>query len=164
MQSEHQRRLRGGLDADTEAALRAYLDAHAAPFGTTEVREPPAGLNAYLAQAAGVTFSRLLLSLIRESGLGEVEVYKRAQVDRRLFSKIRSDPHYQPGKSTVIAFALALRLTVAQAQELLGSAGYTLSGGATSDLIIRFFLERGVYDLLRVNDALDAFGQPVLPV
>jgi hypothetical protein len=153
------------LDADTLAALRAYLEAGQAPEADADlcVRESPEGLDSYLARA-GAPFSRLLLALIRKSGMDEVEVYKRAHVDRKLFSKIRSDPDYRPKKATVIAFALALRLSVAETQELLSAAGFALSASAPFDLIIRFFFERGVYDLFQINDALDAFGQPILMV
>lgn len=151
------------LDAETYDALRAYLAERKAAKASAagQVCEPPAGLAAYLMQAE-VPFSRRLLELIRASGLSEIEVYKRAHVDRKLFSKIRSDPDYQPKKTTVLAFALALRLSPEQTQELLASAGFALSASAPADLIVRFFLERGVYDLFQVNDALDAFGQPVL--
>ena len=153
------------LDAETVAALRAYLDAQQLKeaAAATQVCEPPAGLAAYLARA-NAPFSRRLLELIRASGLSEVEVYKRARIDRKLFSKIRSDPDYRPKKTTVIAFALALRLPPEQAQELLASAGFALSPSSPADLIVRFFLERGVYDLFQVNDALDAFSQPLLTV
>ncbi|MEI7899175.1 MAG: hypothetical protein WCK89_02915 [bacterium] len=154
------------LEADTLSALRAYLAERQVPeaAGTEDrVCEPPAGLAAYLARA-GIPFSRLLLEQIRASGSSEVEIYKRAHVDRKLFSKIRSDPDYQPKKSTVIAFALALRLSPEQTRDLLASAGYALSGSAPFDLIIRFFVERGVYDLFLINDALDTFGQPILMV
>ena len=154
------------LDAETLNALRAYLAGRQMPEAVkTEDRvcEPPAGLSAYLA-GAGVPFSRRLLDCIRASGCGEVDIYQRAHVDRKLFSKIRSDPNYQPKKTTVIAFALALRLPLEQTCDLLASAGYALSGSAPFDLIIRFFLERGVYDLFLINDALDRFNQPVLMV
>ncbi|HRT28636.1 MAG TPA: helix-turn-helix transcriptional regulator [Kiritimatiellia bacterium] len=153
------------LDAETAHALRAYLAGFGVPpdVPRAQVCEPPAGLSDYLARA-DVSFSRRLLQLIRASGLSEVEVYKRAHVDRKLFSKIRSDPAYQPKKQTVIAFALALRLTPDQTEELLASAGFALSTSAPFDLIVRFFMERGQYDPLRINDALYAFNQPLLLV
>lgn len=150
---------------DFLAAIREYITERQAEEVAAGrcVCEPPAGLAAYLARA-GAPFSRRLLELIRASGMDEVEVYKRAHVDRKLFSKIRSDPGYRPKKATVIAFALALRLSLEETQGLLASAGFALSGSAPSDLIIRFFFERGVHDLFQINDALDAFGQPVLMV
>ena len=149
------------LDESLMRGLRAFLAAHPSAEDASQVCEPPAGLTAYLTRAER-PFSRQLLERIRASGLGEVEVYKRAHVDRKLFSKIRSDPEYQPKKATVLAFALALRLAPEQAEELLASAGFALSPSSTADLIVRFFLERGEYDLFQVNDALDAFGQPAL--
>ena len=163
---EHRSDSHSRLDADTLTALRAYLAERQAPEAAgagDRVCEPPAELSAYLARA-GVPFTRRLLALIRERGQSEVEIYKRAHVDRKLFSKIRSDPAYRPKKATVIAFALALRLAPDQAEELLASAGFALSSSAPADLIVRFFVERGVYDLFLINDALDTFGQPVLAV
>ncbi len=163
--TDEQKGLPYPADEDLLESIRAYLEG----FGNSpEVRnpivcDPSADLVGYLAHA-DFTFSRRLFQLIRESGIGEVEVYKRAHVDRKLFSKIRSDSAYQPKKTTVVAFALALRLSPAQAQALLESAGYSLSRSAHFDLIVRYFLERGIYDLLKINDALFEFGQPLLTV
>ncbi len=151
------------MQSDLLRDLRAVLDAAGVPSTPPIVADPPPGLAGYLARA-DLSFSRKLLQRIRESGLGEVEVYKRAHVDRKLFSKIRSDPAYQPKKTTVVAFALALRLSPAHAEELLESAGYSLSRSACFDLIVRFFIERRNYDLLQVNDALYEFNQPLLNV
>ncbi len=154
------------LDPETLNALRAYMGEYQSPEETATgmcVCEAPPELSAYLAHAA-VPFSRCLLQFIRKSGLDEVEVYKRAHVDRKHFAKIRSDLNYQPKKATVIAFALALHLSLEETKELLSSAGFALSGSAPFDLIIRFFVERGVYDLFRINDALYDFDQPVLTV
>jgi len=140
--------------------LRRLID-EAARLGDVFVGDPPAGLSSYLANAE-LTFSRRLLQHIRDSGESEVDVYKRAHVDRKLFSKIRSDSGYQPRKATVVAFAFALRLSPRQAETLLESAGYSLSRSAPFDLIVRFFLERRIYDIMQVNAALYEFGQTLL--
>ncbi len=146
-------------------ALREYVEGER--VGSSEngnaVREPPAGLAGYVA-SADPAFSRLLLRHIRESGLGEIEVYKRAHVSRKHFSKIRSIPSYQPTKQTVVAFALALRLSTARTEELLKSAGYSLSKSTEFDLIIRYFLDKKIHDFFQINEALFEFDQPLLPV
>lgn len=165
-QPESANRLPTRLDADLLNALRAYLSAPGRPetfTGVDVICEPPADLTAYLARA-GVPFSRLLLKIIRKSGMSEVEIYKRAHIDRKLFSKIRSDPRYQPKKTTVIAFALALRLSLEETRGLLSSAGFTLSDSTPFDLIIQYFVERGKHDFFLINDALYTFGQPILLV
>ena len=114
-----------------------------------------------LAQASE-TFSQMLFRLIDERGLTDPQVYKRANLDRKLFSKIRSNPDYQPGKNTVLALAIALQLNLDQTADLLRRAGFALSPGSRSDLIIEFFIREGQYSIYAINEALFAFEQKPL--
>ena len=100
--------------------------------------------------------------MIDASGMSDVDVYKRANLDRKLFSKIRSNPAYHPRKATVLALAIALRLDVQEADDLLSRAEYAFSPGSKADLIVRFFIEHGIYDIDAVNYALDEYGLPIL--
>lgn len=108
------------------------------------------------------SFTERLLRLIDESGLTDPECYRRANVDRRLFSKIRNNPHYQPTKQTALAFAIALRLDRAATDELLRSAGLALTGSSHFDLIVDYFIRRGNYDMMQINQALYSFDLPLL--
>lgn len=108
------------------------------------------------------TFSEMLLRLIDERGLKDSDVYNRANIDRRHFSKIRSDPNYVPKKSTVLSFAIALELSYDETKDLLMRAGYAFSICSVSDMIISFFIENGQYDIIDINEALFHYGQPVL--
>lgn len=107
------------------------------------------------------TFSQRLLRMIDERGMTDSEAYTRAYVDRRHFSKIRKDVNYVPNKKTVLAFTIALELSLDEAKDLLGSAGFALSRSSKTDIIVAYFLQNKIYDMFEINAVLDAYGQPV---
>ena len=107
------------------------------------------------------TFSQRLLHMIDERGMTDSEAYTKAYVDRRHFSKIRKDINYVPNKKTVLAFTIALELSLDEAKDLLASAGFALSRSSKTDIIVAYFLQNKIYDMFEINDVLDAYGQPV---
>ena len=108
------------------------------------------------------TFSEYLLDLLKERDGKDSEVYKRAEVSKQLFSKILNNPDYQPTKSTVIQLALGLELDLAQTQKFLGKAGYALTRSSKADLVIQYYIERKIYNVAFINEALDDCGLPLL--
>ena len=102
-------------------------------------------------RAKEMTFVEKVNSLILQKKVRETAVYKAAQMDRRLFSKIMSDKNYKPSKDTAVAIALAFRLTLDEATDLLKRAGYTLSHSDKRDIAIEFFFREKVYDMFEIN-------------
>ncbi len=109
-------------------------------------------------------FAPTLFRLIDEKGLTDVECYKRANVSRKTFSKIRCDVDYRPSRETALAFAIALRLTLKETEEFLRTAGLSLSPSRTADVIVKYYIEQGFYDIDRINESLFRYDQPCLGV
>lgn len=135
-------------------ACSAAAPASAAGAAPTELED--------LLEHLDAGFSETLFALIDQRGLADAEVYHRANLSRQLFSKIRSNPAYRPTKPTAVALAMALELDVPATQDLLSRAGLTLSRTSKFDVIVRFFLERGIYDIYQLNEALFAYDQPLV--
>ena len=146
----------GGEEFAAEKSVPVPMGAASAPsFGKARSLED-------LLSEIDDTFSEALLRLIDAKGKTDPEVYKRANVDRKHFSKIRNNPAYQPSKTTALAFAVALELNLDETRDFIGRAGYALSHSSKTDIIVEYFIEREEYDIFTINETLFAFKQPLL--
>lgn len=108
------------------------------------------------------SFSLALFRLIDRSGMSDVDCYKKANISKQHFSKIKSNPHYQPTRQTVFAFAIVLKLTLEETKQLLGKAGLAFNPTSKTDLIVEYFITHQKYDLTEVNEVLDQYDQKCL--
>lgn len=121
-------------------------------------------LDSFIDAQKNVGFSDLLFSYIRESGISEVECYKRAGLTPQHFSKIRSNRDYRPTKNTVIALALSLKLDLPKTKELLRSAGYAFTHSDKRDIVVEYYIINGIRDLMEVNSILDSYGLEMIKI
>ncbi len=145
------------LSPARRSAIREYLQVR-----RMSEPEPPSALAARLESERLPAFRDTLLAMIRERDLIDSHVYEAAGIDRRHYSKIRNRADYRPTKVTAVSFAFALRLGIHDARKLLRAAGYAFSESSDFDLICSYFIEEGEWDPAEVNDALWAYGQPLV--
>lgn len=170
--------IRRDFRSDEETDAFSEFSSAAPPFGFFEApraelksaprtppkrSQPPKSVSLdQLLKKLDAGFTETLLSLIDKTGKKDSVIYKKANISKQHFSKIRNNPDYKPTKATAVAFAIALELDLAQTRDLIGRAGYALTGSSVFDVIIMFFIERKIYDLYQINLALFEHDQPLL--
>ena len=146
------------ITRDTEASL---MECYTSPITVSPVSASEMSLDDILARR-GETFQQRLFRLIDERHMTDPEVYKKANIDRKVFSKIRCNPEYHPKKKTAVAFAIALELDMPAMQDLLSRAGLAISPSSKFDLIVSYFVDRKIYDIFEINAALFRYDQELL--
>ena len=158
-------------EPDMEKCCMADMEADALPFSEAKAsRVAPAVMSSYADKTLkeylknmDKSFAQKLFDYIDERGMTDVQCYKKANVDKKTFSKMKCNPDsYKPSKQTAVAFAIALELDLDETQDLLASAGLTLSKSFTFDKIIRYFIGNKIYDIYEINEALFEFDQVLL--
>ena len=153
---------KAALDLDLELSAGYHSESYADAMPAEKHSAGAAPDWQELLKKTDESFSEALLRLIDEKGMTDAECYKKANVDRKLFSKIRSNPAYRPSKPTVFAFAVALELSLPETRELLKKAGFALSHSSRFDIVLEYFIMHQLFDIYEINEVLFQFDMPLL--
>lgn len=158
---------RGRQEQEDRMAMESVVAEDCTPFHTMPMAAPMAAAPRVLSleemlKQEDAGFSETLLKLIDRTGKKDSQIYKKANLSKQHFSKIRNNPDYKPTKATAIALALALELDLEETKDLIGRAGYALTNSSKFDLIIRYFIEQGNYNVVQINLVLYQFDQSLL--